>query len=113
MVAENWCPHPPSGAAAGTPVVLYPSIYHCVYYSAEKDIAYTLVVKAIVFCDFLLVSSSFEDNEGVVWCGACLWVEAHVYLQACMLGILHGVIDRVIYLSSASDVCFGHSLLLD
>ena len=37
----------------------------------------------------------------------------HMYLRACVLGILHGVSDRIIYLSSVSDVCFGHSLLLD
>ena len=37
----------------------------------------------------------------------------YVYLQACVLGFLHGVSDRIIYLSSASDVCFGHSLLVD
>ena len=51
-----------------------------------------------------------------MWCGAvcaCGWRHICVYLQACVLGILHGVSDRIIYLSSASDVCFGHSLLLD
>ena len=29
VAVENWGTHPPSGAAAGTPVVLYPSLYHC------------------------------------------------------------------------------------
>ena len=46
----------------------------CILYSTVKDTAYTLVVSAVIFCDFLLVSSSFEDGVGVGWCRVCLWV---------------------------------------